>query len=1099
MKAILFITSIFCMQISAKALSQDRFTLDVKEAKLARVLSLLQKNSNYRFFYNTNTVNQQLKVDLNVKEATLTEVLDKILDDGLSYKIMDSKAVIIADRKALQQQRTLRGRVVDETNLPLPGVSILVKGTNRGASSDTDGTFVIQIGSQDSLEISYLGYRKQVIPVAERDNIVIRMESSASALDEVVVVGYGSQKRSTVSGAVADVSLDKLSSRSLGGVGDALQGKSPGVTVSNEGGDPTAAPRVNVRGLGGINGESPLYVIDGVIFDGTPNINPNDIASINILKDASAAIYGARASGGVILITTKKGTSGDIKVSLDAKLGIQNAWKKIKALDAKQFADVMNTASDNAGQERIPAFDANSYPDGQITRTNWIDEVLRQAYVNEYNVNLTGGGEKSTFFTGFGYRKNEGILLNTYSQRYNATINSEHKLKPWLTFGEHLQYSNTNGNGANTSNAYYGALVAALFYPPSISVYTSTGDFSGLPIDYAGSYGDVINPVAYLKRLDSKMPTHNLMINPYLEASILPGLKFKSNFAYSRNNSITKIFTTRVPEIGRISTSNGLEQTTSSGNNLLAEQTLNYNHNWSGHNLDFLGGYTYQKIDFNATYVRATDFDNESAEYRYFQNANTIYKPEDTKTSSVLISYLARINYDYQGKYLLSILGRRDGSSLVSPQNRFANYGSISGGWLASEEDFLKGTKWLSLLKLRASYGVLGNLGSLPAYASSVPLSSTTSYLGNGSIPNYGYAETMISNPDLKWAKSRQTNIGLDFGVMNNQLTLNADVFEKTTSDMIIQKTLPSTVGAPDGQYVNAGKARDRGFELGINYSNRSDAPFQYNIGASITKVSNKLLALNDGLSTISTTQYNVRGALTPVLIRTGETLYAYNVIPTDGLFKSAEEVNRYTNANGELIQPDAQAGDIKFVDSNGDGTISDDDRRVVGSAYPSFSYGLSFNASYKNFDLNIFLQGVQGNKVFNSLKYLGLQAGLGGQHYNMWDEVLEAWSPEHPEASIPRVSFADANGNFSRTSDFFVEDGSYLRVKNVTLGYTFNNTFTKKIGLGALRLYVTANNLLTFTGYSGLDPEVGMDNYGIDVLRYPQARTFFFGLNVNF
>ena len=1009
-------------------------------------------------------------------------------------------AFLMLSLTGIAQQIKVSGVIQEAKNsTPLQGASVSVKNGKANAITNQDGKFEITVpNGNGALVVSFVGFQTQDIPVNGRTEINITLQPATTGLDEVVVIGYGTQKRATVSGAIADVKLDKLSSRSLGNVSEALQGKVPGVIVTNEGGDPTSSPRVNIRGLGGINGENPLYVVDGSIYSGGP-INPNEIESISVLKDAAASIYGARASGGVIIITTKKGKTGDATITLDAKYGQQSVWKKLQPLNAKEYADVMNLAADNAGKPRLDAFDAAKNPDGQVTRTNWMDDIFRTGTINDYNAGITGGNEKSNYYLSFGYRDNEGILLNTNSKRYDFRINSNHQLKPWLKFGENLQFTSTNGNGANTTSAYTGAILTAIFYPPSVSVYNADGSFSGLPAQFAGAYGDVINPVAYLKRLDSKSPNNNLFINPYVEIKLMKDLSFRSNLAITKAFSANKSFDSRVLEIGKIFDFNRLSQSSDNFTELLAEQTLTYNKQLGEHHLNVLGGYSFQQSEWDGFSVFAQNFDNEAEANRYFQNAHDIYQPYSYKSKNVLISYLGRINYDYKSKYLLTLIGRRDGTSLVAKQNRFANYGSVSGGWLISRENFLKDVSWLSNLKLRSSYGILGNLGSLPVNAVNVPLVSTSVYMGQDPTLIYGYAENALSNPNIKWAKSYQTNFGLDLGLFKNRISLVADYFVKSTRDMLLQLPPTSTNGVEGGKWENVGEARDKGIELGLNYNSNSQSEFQYSIGATLTKVTNKLISLKEGINVIPTSGINIRSTLTPLIIRTGQPLYSYNVIQTAGLFKSQQEIDNYKGKNGNLIQPNAKPGDLKFVDANGDGVISNDDRVIVGSAYPGLTYGFSFNASYKNFDLNLFAQGVHGNKLFNGLKYLGLQASVSGQNYNMLKGILNAWSPTNVNSSIPRVSWSDPNGNFSNTSDWFIEDGSYLRIKNITLGYTLPQSGIKKVGINSIRVYVTGNNLLTFTKYSGFDPEVGMNNYGIDIGLYPQARSVFFGASVNF
>ena len=1115
-----FFLSAFGLQLTAQAPDPLKMTISIDADKqpLEKVLKDIASNAKVKFAYDVDEIKKYTVTLREKKQFTLEDVLKKVLQQtDLVYESHAHTIVIFnkEDAKPVSgnagadsfvrfsaykvEKETFEGVVLDD-NGPLQNVNVSIKGTTIATQTNEKGAFKLESEGQTViLIVSFIGYQTKEIPVKAGSPVSIHLEHSETPLDKVVVIGYGTQKLSTVSGAVADVKLDKLTSRSMNNVGEALQGKAPGVIVTNEGGDPTSTPHVYIRGLGGINGEQPLYVVDGSVFSGTPVINPNEIESISVLKDAAAAIYGARASGGVILITTKKGKAGIASITLDAKYGVQSAWRKLQALDAKEYADVINTASDNAGKPRLDAFNASVYPDGQITRTNWVNDIFRRAPIQDYNVGITGGNDKSKYYMSFGYRKAEGILLNTYTQRYNFRLNSEHQLKPWLKFGESMQFTSTDGNGANTTSAYTGALLAAIFYPPSVAPYNADGTFAGLPAQYAGSYGDVINPVAYLKRLDSKSPNNNLFVNPYLEVKLMKDLTFRSNLAVTKAFSGTKEFDTRVLEIGKIFDNNQLSQSENNFTDLLTEQTLTYNKRFGEHSLNVLAGYTYQHTESDAFSVYAQNFNDESVIYRYFQNANDIFKPSSSKSQTALVSYLARVNYNFKEKYLLSLLGRRDGTSLVASQNRFADYGSVSGAWVMSKEDFLGGVSWLSNLKLRGSYGVLGNLGSLPANSVNIPLASTSAYIGQDPTLVYGYAETAISNPNLKWAKSEQVNFGADAAFFKNRLFLVADYFVKTTKDMLLQTQAPSTAGVSNGKWDNVGKAQDKGIELGLNYNSAPNTAFQYSVGATLTKVTNKLVALGEGISNIPTSNINIRSTLTPVVIRTGSPLYSFNVIQTGGIFKTQTEINNYKNKDGNLIQPNAQPGDLKFIDADGNGTIGDGDRVIKGNAYPDFTYGFSFNASYKSFDLNIFVQGVRNNKIFNGLKFLTEQAGVSGQNYNMLKGVLNAWSPTNPNGSVPRVSLSDPNNNFGNTSDWYLENGSYTRVKNVTLGYTFPAKIVQRVGLNSLRLYVTANNLLTFTKYSGFDPEVGMNNYGIDIAGYPQARSFLVGLNVNF
>jgi len=1092
---------------AAQALQKVVRQLQVPAGSLSNALKKLEATADIRLAYDEAALKKIQVPATAYRSGTVASILQGLLlHTPLAYEeryntiLIYEKQGTPARSSGVQQvaeKITLTGTVSDK-NGPLAGATVVVKGTANGTATDANGHFTLSVNTTGNLVllVSMIGYKTAEVPVGDQRSFRVLLAEDALNLDQLVVVGYGTQRKATLSGAVADVQLDKLSSRSLNDMAEALQGKAPGVIVQNQGGDPTSVPKVYIRGLGGVNGEGPLYVVDGSIYTGGP-INPNDIASINVLKDAAAAIYGARASGGVVIITTKKGKEGGATVTLDARLGYQMAAKKLETLDAREFADVMNTAADAAGIARLDAFDASKYPDGQITRTNWLDEIFRSGKIQDYNINVNGGNAKAHYYIGFGYRKGEGILLNTYSERYSFRMNSDAQIKPWLKIGENLSYTYTNGNGTNTTSPYTGVIFTALGYPRHITPYTANGAFSGMPEQYAGAYGDLANPVAILQRLDHKAPVNNININPYAEIQLTKDLLFRSNFAVTKSFSNVRNFTSKVPEIGKISNTNQLEQSVNNFSEILSEQTLTYNKQLGHHSLNVLAGYTFQQHDGDALYVYAGGFNDERDEYRYFDNSTLFYKPTSSKDKWAIASYLGRVNYDYRHKYLLTALARRDGTSRVAPQNRYETYYSVSGGWVLSEEAFLRPIQWLSFLKLRGSYGLLGNLGSLVSNAVNIPMEATQIYMGQTPTQTGGYAENALSNPNLKWASSRQVNIGTDIGLFNNSLSLVADYFIKTTERMLLPVAPPSTAGVRNSTWKNAGKARDNGIELGLNYSSSSGKDFQYSIGATLTKVSNKLLELDEGRTNLPN-NVNVRSTLTPIRTEVGQPLYSYYVVRTNGIFKTQEEIDSYRSKDGQLIQPDARPGDIRFVDRNGDGIISNDDREFVGSAYPDLTYGLSFNASYKGFDLNLFAQGVQGNKLFNALKYTNMNASVG-TNYNMLKDVLNAWTPERPNSNIPRITAKDANGNFGTTSDWYIEDGSYLRIKNVTLGYTLPAALTKRAGLSTLRVYVTASNLYTFTGYKGFDPEVGMDEYGIDKGRYPQARSILLGLNVNF
>lgn len=1087
----IFCSSIFASAGMAQRLENSRISINItKGHRLTEIIREIESRSGLSFVYNPELLqNRNTFVSGDFKSEPVRSLLDK-----LGLKVMEHGNYVILNNATFNKpDRIVTGSVKDSTGLSLPGVSVKVLGTQTGTITDANGAFRIEVGAESVLSFSMIGYRTKELTVGDNQVINVTLSEERSLLADVVVVGYGTQKKETLTGAVSIVSLDNLNSRSLNSVGEVLAGKSPGVIVTNEGGDPTSTPRINIRGAGGINGENVLYVIDGSIFSGTPQLNPNDIESISVLKDASAAIYGARASGGVVLITTKKGKSGKMQISFDAKVGEQSAWRKLAPLNAAQRAQVAATAAKNGGTTILPAFDVAKYPDGQVTRTNWMDEVFRDGLLQDYNAAINGGSEKSNYYMSFNYRSAEGIVLNTKTQRYNFRINSEHQVTPWLKVGENLSYSNTNGNGANTSSDYTGALLSAVYYPTNGTPYNADGSFAGLPGgQYAGDYGDIVNPVAELKRIDINNPINVLVVNPYATVQLAKGLSFRSNMSITRNSSQYKSFVPKRPEVGKPVLSNSLSESSAQSNDFLAEQVLNYKTALGSHQLDFTGGYTFQKTQSRGLSASGAGFDDESAQYRYLVNATVIQPSSSYYDAKAISSFFLRANYNYKEKYLLSLIGRRDGSSMLTRENRYRNYGSVSAGWTISKEDFLSSVNWLNELKLRGSYGILGNLGSLQSSAVNPLLSATQSYFGQSPTLQTGYIQTILANKNLTWAESKQTNIGLDVTVFN-RLSFVADYFIKETNKMILTRTLPGTAGL-NTQTINAGLVKDKGIELGLTYNSNKQAAFTYSINATLTKLNNKVEELAPGLQNIAVGT-NFRNELAPLSINVGQPLYSYYVLKTDGIFQSNAEADNYKNATGQKVQPNAKAGDFKFVDINGDGSIDSKDRYFAGSAYPDFSYGLSFNASYKNFDFNIFAQGVQGNKLFNAVKRTTYSAS--GPSYNKLVGILDAWSPENPGGKVPIISTSDNNGNFN-ASDFYIEDGSYLRIRNVTLGYSLPKSLTSKLKTGAVRIYATANNLFTITDYSGFDPEIGMDNNGLDVGRYPQARSFILGLSVN-
>ncbi|AYL94919.1 SusC/RagA family TonB-linked outer membrane protein [Mucilaginibacter celer] len=1004
--------------------------------------------------------------------------------------------IIISRKKPVHavDRVTVTGTVVDKDG-PLAGVAVRSKTTNAATSTDVYGNYKITVEKGDVLVFSFIGYKSQEVTV-NQSTLNITLDADVTGLNAVVVVGYGTQKNSDVTGSVGSLKVSNVKDRSVGSVTEMLQGQIAGVTVLNEGGDPTSAPNIRLRGQSSFNNETPLIVVDGTIYNGGP-IDPADIESIDVLKDSYAAIYGAKAAAGVILITTKRGKQGKTNLEITAKGGVQNALKILQALNAAEYADAINTAYDNAGKTRLPAFDATINPDSRVTRTNWTDALFRTGHIQDYNLNINGGSEKSTFYISGGYRKNEAILLNTNAIRYNVRINSDHQINNWLKFGESMSYAYNNGQGANTTSAYTGAILSAIFYPPNASIYNPDGSFGGVPAQYAGSYGDVINPVAYLKRLDNSDAVSNFNINPYVEISLFKGLKFRSNLGITKTSETVKNFSPRVLEPGKKFFDNFLFQQQNNSRTILAEQTLNFERTFADkHHVSALAGYTYED-DMNEFFSVNTDnYLSEDPLYRYIINGTlnpTGVPLQGRKDELAIISYLGRVGYDYMGKYFVNGIIRRDAVSSIGKRNRTQNYPGISAGWLISKESFFPQDGLISFAKLRASYGKSGNLAGLPLFPTTVTLTKTAGYLGSPATGITGAAIDGIGNLDIKWEKTTQTNIGVDLGLMNGKLNITADAFIKTNTQFIFQPPVAAVFGVSNPPFVNGGKIQNKGIELSVKYQGNL-GELHYNFIANGSYIKNKIDDVLPGQQTILTGP-TVRDNLVPVWLKQGYSLYSFFGYKTAGLFQSQDEVNNYKDAAGALIQPNAKPGDIKFQDLNGDGKITEADKTYLGTPFPKVSYGFTANFSYGPFDLSVFLQGVAGNKLFNAVKYTGLNASI--QNYNLLADAKNAWSPTHTNTNIPRLSASDANGNFGNVSDFYVENGSYMRIKNVTLGYSLPKTLMTKIGVRSARLFANAQNLATFTKYKGLDPEVGINQNGVDLGLYPQARIVLVGVNV--
>ncbi|MBK1438848.1 TonB-dependent receptor [Parapedobacter sp. ISTM3] len=1005
----------------------------------------------------------------------------------------------------------VRGTVMDNSGMPLSGVTVAALGADgtqaATTATNTDGMFVLQglqTGANYTIRFSLIGYEVHemadfTVRPGDNNSILVRMAEQTSALDEVVVIGYGERQREDLTTAIASLpNVATNVARPLTNVSDILQGNIAGVTVVSGGGDPSSSPRVLIRGMGTLGSEQPLYVVDGVPYYGGP-INPNDIERVDVMKDAaSAAIYGAQAASGVIVITTKSGKIGKPRFAVDLYQGWHQASNLPSALNAAQYAQAYIDASAHAGVVPADGHNAELNPWGQVTRTNWMDEIFQTGSITNLNLQVSGGTEHARYSSSFGYHDKDGLLINTNYKRFAYRLKSEFDLSDRITVGQNFYVNQMQSRGINTSSSYSGAIINAIYMNPAAPIYDENGRFHGtVPFDlaqFSAAYGDTYNPVALLKRPNISNPALNLNGNVFGKLEIIDGLTFKSNFAIDLNRYSYKRFDPIAPEIGRPSSENYLNQTESRTNRWIWDQQLSYNKRFGRHGLDVLAVYSAQKTAYESFSVEARGFEREDDWYQYIGNAgSTPNLPTSGVYEDALTSAIGRVSYDFDDRYFVSASIRQDRTSRLAKENQSDVFPAVSGAWKISSEPFFN-LPAVDLLKVRASWGQIGNIQSVGYYAYNIPLSTgTVTPIGSSGQLVRHFALTQQSNPNLMWETSETFDIGLDITLFN-RLNITADYYTKKTLGLIQTNDADPHVGVNQGPTMNVGDVSNRGFEFTAGYEGQF-GHWKLAATGNVQVNRNELLNLNSYSNDFIQHGDNVRSVLLPYRSEPGQPLYSYYLIQSAGIFNSEEEIQNHRQGD-RLIQPNARPGDLKFVDQNGDGQINDEDRVFMGSAIPDFTYGFSLQLEYKNFDLSMLTYGVAGVKLFNGYKYTAYNAGLQG--YNLDSRVLNAWRPDNTGSTIPVLSRQDPNANFGTASDWYLESGDYFRIKNIALGYTLPGRLLSRIGSQLRsRIYVSAENPWTITSYSGIDPEVG--SVGLDVGNYPLPKTYTIGLSVNF
>jgi TonB-linked SusC/RagA family outer membrane protein len=976
-------------------------------------------------------------------------------------------------------------------------------GYDQSASTNGKGIFSfskVPVGAGYRFIISYVGYAADTLSGYEmkengRISLSITLQNKNSTLDKVVVVGYGTMRKRDLSAAVSEVpDMSQIKERPVTDVANMIQGKVPGVTVVSNGGHPDQTPAITIRGVGSKGTENVLYVVDGV-----PNApyNPADVVSITILKDAaSAAIYGAfSGSAGVILITTRQAVQGQPSIEYTAFAGAKTAWRLPQSLTAEKTAEVANLAAKNAGQAPLDGWDATKNPYDQVTRTDWVHSIFRTGLVHRHNIAVNAGTEKfSTLFEGR-YEDNEGTLLNTYNKNISGRFNATYTFNPHLKFKQEVFVNNNDSRGTSTSSGYDGTILSAIYMPRSATVYYDDGTFGGTgPRNsaYLGIHGDAVNPVATLLRNQPYNKSTDIQSISELKVSnIVNGLSFLTRFSYRQGSSLYKNFTPKRTEPGKPNDQNQLDYSTVKSHTWIWENTLNYNRTFGRHNLGAMVSTTSQEDAAMGFSASAKTFDNEATWAQFFVNAGnfTDIKPSDYDWTDRNLSYVGRISYSWADRYFLTGSYRNDIAGRLAPGHRSKGFPGATAAWKISSEPFFN-VAAVDLLKVRASWGRIGNIGSVGRYYGYPTLTADYTYqVGDGGPQTTALYVDSANNPKLTWETSEQKDLGVDISLLKEKLVLTVDYFDKLTFDLIQPQAnnWPNTMGL-NPPLINQGKIRNKGFEFAATWKGRSGR-LGYEISGNFATLKNRVEYIDDNPNSFWAHSDAWRGTLTPYRSKVGQPYYSYWLIKTAGIFQSDNEVASYVDKNGNKIQPNARAGDLKFVDQNHDGKIDDSDRVYMGNAFPKFTYGFTTNLFWKRWDLSLFLQGVAGVKLFHAFKESTLNGAEQG--YNRWDKILDAWSPTNTHSNIPIISANDPNGNFSTPSDWYLESGNYLRVKSLVIGYNFPR-FIKNSNL---RVYISGDNLITITKYSGMDPEVG--GIGLDGGQFPVSRVYAAGVKL--
>jgi|SRR6218665_558819 len=1080
----ILLTVTFCLSLSAKEANSQGvldklINISADKTEIRKILLAITDQTGVKFTYSSDVIDLKKRVSCNFQTKKLRDFFDQVLTPlGIGFKVIDDEQVLLlpsvnytATKEAMAI--TISGTVINESAIPMAGVTVTVKNSGIGTTTDTQGKFSLSVpGTSGILIISYVGYQVQELVIKDQSPLSIKLVPLANELDQVVVIGYGTTKQKNLTYAISKVGEKDLKDIPVTSFQQGLQGKVPGLQISSPSGRPGAVPFLRLRGISSVNLSSdPLYVLDGVVVLNLDGLNADDIASVEVLKDASAQIYGVNGSNGVILVTTKRGREGKVKVNFTNTFGITKVSRKLSVLGTDDYLKLMTDVYTNAGLSVPPAI-----TNPPLSNTDWQDETYSTAFFHNNELQFSGGSGRFNYFLSGGFQREEGVIdpadFKRYSLRSNLDFNVSEKFKIGSNIGliRAVSSSVPDNNRANQGGVVLSALTST---PTSSATPNPDGSYP-----YGNPTQALDNPLAITQGMDNKTFLTKIISNVFAEWQLLPDFRLRSSlgvdFQQVKNESFTDPFTT-----GNGRANNGLGGTTNSDELIwINTNTLAYNKHFSNkQSLEVVAGTEARKSAFTSSYLNAKNFGN--AIVPTLNNASEVVSFGSAKSQWAFFSYFARAIYNYNDRYIFSGAFRADGSSRFPAENRTANFYSLSGAWRISSEDFMQKQDFFKDLKLRASYGITGNasLGDFQYLATYGP---GANYPFNDQV-SAGSVVTRIQNNNLQWEKTRQFNIGLDMAILNNRLNLTVDYYGRTSVDLLFNKPLPVNTGF-GAALLNIGELENKGIEVSITSQNIRSKNVNWSTTLLYTANRNKVLAL-DGSN--QTAPFNSAG------VNSG-----FNIL------KVGEPVSSFYGYVANGVNP--STGDLVFADFSGpdgkpDGIITDDDRRIIGNALPEFSASITNTVTVRNWDLSVLFDGVFGNKVFNANR-IELEGMLDSR--NSFSTVLNRWVASGQQTDMPRAVFGDPAQN-TRNSTRWIEDGDFVKLRFITLGYTFNQ-LPEKSFLKGLRIYFSGRNLATFTSYSGYDPEIsrnGGDNIqmGVDYGTYPQTRTYVLGINLNF